>query len=426
MLPRAALLSLVLAYSASALSFPRDSGNGADVAVPAASDISAPGFVRAEGTKFTLDGKPFYFAGSNAYWFQFIENINDVNFAMDKAKSAGINVIRTWGFNDKNATFVPGGLPQYGGEGAGPSEIWFQSWANGKVTLNTGATGLQRFDKVVALAEKKGLKLVVALTNNWADYGGMDVYTINLGGKYHDEFYTNPKVIAAFKSYVKTIVTRYKDSKAIFAWQLANEPRCGADGVRNLPRSTTCTPATLQKWFKDLAGYVKSLDPYHLVSTGDEGGFNEPGNPDGFYNGHDGSDFYATLAIPDVDYGTFHLYPDWWTKTVAWGTQWVKDHAAASRKLKKPVVLEEYGWLSPEGRLKNLGTVSNITRTQAVGEWQATSVAEKLAGDMYWQFGVNGLSFGKSTDDGFTIFLEDAEAKALVFDHVKAVQRLNN
>lgn len=31
------------------------------------------------------------------------------------------------------------------------------------------------------------MKLIVALTNNWADYGGMDVYTVNLGGKYHDD-----------------------------------------------------------------------------------------------------------------------------------------------------------------------------------------------------------------------------------------------
>lgn len=31
------------------------------------------------------------------------------------------------------------------------------------------------------------MKLLIALTNNWADYGGMDVYTVNLGGKYHDD-----------------------------------------------------------------------------------------------------------------------------------------------------------------------------------------------------------------------------------------------
>lgn len=37
------------------------------------------------------------------------------------------------------------------------------------------------------MAEEKGLKLIFALTNNWADYGGMDMYTVNLGGRYHDD-----------------------------------------------------------------------------------------------------------------------------------------------------------------------------------------------------------------------------------------------
>lgn len=129
----------------------------------------------------------------------------------------------------------------------------FQRWYdNGTSTID-----LSGFDKVVKAADKVGMKLLVALTNNWADYGGMDVYTVNLGGKYHDDvcglrelflvsaiwlltrnqFYTVPKIKNAFKRYVKAMVTRYKDSPAIFAWELANEPRCGADGVRNLPRS---------------------------------------------------------------------------------------------------------------------------------------------------------------------------------------------
>jgi len=34
------------------------------------------------------------------------------------------------------ATTVPGGLPQYGGEGAGPSTIYYQSWVNGTATIS--------------------------------------------------------------------------------------------------------------------------------------------------------------------------------------------------------------------------------------------------------------------------------------------------
>jgi mannan endo-1,4-beta-mannosidase len=57
-----------------------------------------------------------------------------------------------------------------------------QYFNNGTQEIN-----LKPFDKVIAAAEKTGMKLIVTLTNNWADYGGMDVYTTNLGGQYHDD-----------------------------------------------------------------------------------------------------------------------------------------------------------------------------------------------------------------------------------------------
>jgi mannan endo-1,4-beta-mannosidase len=101
---------------------------------------------------------------------------------MQAAKDAGLRVFRTWGFNDKNVTYDPNGLPKYGGEGAGATEAVFQYWANGTSTINVAL-----FDKVVNAASNVGIKLIVALTNNWADYGGMDMYTVNLGGRYHDD-----------------------------------------------------------------------------------------------------------------------------------------------------------------------------------------------------------------------------------------------
>lgn len=224
---------------------------------------------------------------------------------MKAAKAAGLNVFRTWGFNDKNRTYVPSGLPQYGGEGAGATETVFQWFeADGSQTID-----VTPFDKVVDSALKSGIKLIVALTNNWADYGGMDVYTVNLGGKYHDDFYTQPKIKAAFKKYVKAMVTRYKDSPAIMGWELANEPRCGADGTRNLPRSENCTPEVLTKWIDEMSTYVKSLDKNHLVTWGGEGGYNRQSD-DGFYNGWDGGDFDKELRLRNVDFGTLHLYPD--------------------------------------------------------------------------------------------------------------------
>lgn len=221
------------------------------------------------------------------------------------------------------------------------------------------------------------------------------------------------------------MVTRYKDSPAIMAWELANEPRCGADGTRNLPRSPDgCSPAVLSAWVDEMSRYVKSLDANHLVTWGGEGGFNQASD-DWAYNGSDGGDFAHELALPAIDFGVFHSYPDWWSKTVAWTEQWIRDHAAAGRAAGKPVVHEEYGWLTPEKRLEYLGKTANTTRTEVLGRWQAIGVEERLAGDMYWQFGYSGYSYGRNHDDGFTIFLEDVEAQKLVYQHAKAMNELN-
>src|SRR4051812_3348207 len=85
-----------------------------------------------------------------------IQNQADVELGLTAAKKAGLNVFRTWGFNDKNVTYIPEGLPQYGGEGAGGTEVIFQRWVDGKSTIDMTA-----FDKVVNAATKTGIKLVV-------------------------------------------------------------------------------------------------------------------------------------------------------------------------------------------------------------------------------------------------------------------------
>ncbi|KEZ42499.1 putative mannan endo-1,4-beta-mannosidase C [Scedosporium apiospermum] len=375
------------------------------------------GFVTVKDGKFQLDGKDFYFAGSNAYYFPFSGTQADVVKGLTAAKDAGLKVFRTWGFNDKNTTYDPNGLPQYGGEGA-TTEVVFQRWDNGKPTIN-----IEGFDKVVDAATEVGIKLIVALTNNWADYGGMDMYTVNLGGQYHDDFYRLPVIKDHFKAYVKEFVTRYKDSPAIMAWELANEPRCGADGTRNLPRSENCTVELMSGWIDEISTYIKSIDPNHLVTWGGEGGFNVESD-DWAYNGADGGDFDHEISLKNIDFGVFHSYPDWWSKTVEWTNQWIHDHAESARKAGKPVVHEEYGWMTPEARQETLGQTRNETRLEVVGGWQEISVEEKVP-DMYWQYGYSEYSFGRNHNDGFTIYLDDEEAKTLVYEHAEKMNALN-
>lgn len=257
---------------------------------------------------------------------------------------------------------------------------------------------------------------------------------MNLSTLLQLQFYHVPAIKAAFKRYVSAMVTRYASSPAIMAWELANEPRCGADSSRNLPRSpgTTCDPSTLSSWIDEMSTYIKSLDANHLVTWGGEGGFNMPASDsrrsDSMYAGGDGGDFEHELTLPNVDFGVFHSYPDWWSKTTAWTEQWIRDHGEAAKKAKKPVVHEEYGWMTTAKRaeygLAARLAADNGSRASVVGSWQKIGVEEKMS-DMYWQFGYSGYSYGRNNDDGFTIFLDDAEAKELVVQHAKDVEALN-
>jgi mannan endo-1,4-beta-mannosidase len=118
-------------------------------------------------------------------------------------------------------------------------------------------------------------------------------------------------------------------------------------------------------------------------------------------------------------------YPDWWSKTVGWTNQWIKDHADAGARAGKPVVHEEYRWMTAEKRLEYLNkTAAAIeTRVAVLGGWQAIMEQEQMR-DMFWQFGFSNFSYGRNNDDGFTIYLDDAEAKPLVYEHAARVNAL--
>jgi hypothetical protein len=59
------------------------------------------------------------------------------------------------------------------------------------------------------------------------------------------------------ESYVKTIVNRYKDSKAIMAWELVNEARC----LGELPAGPNCVAGsdTLHIWYKEQSDFIRKL-----------------------------------------------------------------------------------------------------------------------------------------------------------------------
>lgn len=224
------------------------------LALPQASSSSAantpsatPGaFASTSGLQFTIDGKTGYFAGSNSYWIGFLTNDDDVDLVFSHMAESGLKILRVWGFNDVNTE------PSAG-------TVWFQKHADGQSTINTGADGLQRLDVVVRSAEKHGVKLIINFVNYWDDYGGISAYLKAYGGGSDKaNFYKSDDMQAAYRRYIQTVVSRYEDSEAVFAWELANEPRCQG-----------CDTTVLYDWIDSTSKYIKSLDAKHMVCIGD-------------------------------------------------------------------------------------------------------------------------------------------------------------
>ncbi|KAI0467225.1 glycoside hydrolase superfamily [Xylaria cf. heliscus] len=340
-------------------------------------------FSSVNGLNFQIDGKTGYFAGTNSYWIGFLTNNADVDTTLDQLKSAGLKILRVWGFNDVTST-------------PGQGTVWFQKLSASGSTINTGADGLQRLDYVVSAAEKRGIKLIINFVNNWSDYGGIPAYVTAFGGS-TTTWYTNTAAQTQYRAYIKAVVSRYASSAAVFAWELANEPRCKG-----------CATSVLTKWASDTSAYVKSLDSKHLVTLGDEG-FGLATGSDGSYpfQYSEGVDFEANLKISTLDFGTFHLYPGSWGTSNDWGNLWITSHATACKAAGKPCLFEEYG------------VTSNHCAVEA--PWQKTALSSSgVSGDLFWQLGVT-LSNGQTSNDGNTIYTGTSDWTCLVTQHVAAI-----
>ncbi|KZM18674.1 Mannan endo-1,4-beta-mannosidase [Ascochyta rabiei] len=337
---------------------------GAVAALPAArNDVSArASYSKVDGLKFNIDGVTKYYAGTNSYWIPFLTNDNDVNVIMGHLATSKQNILRV---NDVTS------IPSSG-------TVYFQSFSGSTATINTGANGLQRLDAVVKAAEKNGIKLIINFVNNWTDYGGMAAYFSACGVSSNAQWYQSTKCQAMYQAYVEAVVSRYRTSTAVFA----------------------------------SSNYVRSLDSDHMIAIGDEG-FGLTGDGSYPYQFGEGLDFAANLALPNVSFGTFHLYPESWGTTNDWGSAWITAHGAACEKANKPCLLEEYG------------VEVAADHCPVESEWQATSLGLKDAGmaaDLFWQLGDTIPSTGALTsNDGNTIYYNSSDWTCLVTDHIKKI-----
>jgi mannan endo-1,4-beta-mannosidase len=250
---------------------------------------------------------------------------------------------------------------------------------------------LQRLDFVITEARKRGLNLTLVLTNNWQDFGGMDQYLVWYGLRQHHEFYTDERTKHAYQNYVRHIVERvnsidgvpYKDDPTIFAWELANEPRT-VNGT-NFDSQQGWSEATISSWAQEMSTFIKSLDPNHMVAVGDEGFFSNESLDHWAYQAPYGVDGSRLTSLPDVDFGTYHLYPSHWGVDHSWGNDWIAQHIALSRRLDKPLVLEEYGMpVTREQRDSNFVISGWQERKRAYADWNELVLLGGGQAAMFW------------------------------------------
>lgn len=170
-------------------------------------------------------------------------------------------------------------------------------------------------DKVLQVANEYQIRLILPLVDNWTWWGGIADYA-RFMGKEKSAFWQDDSVKELFKQTIKSIVNRrnvftgkkYRDDKAILAWETGNELE------------------SPNAWVSEMAGYIKSVDPNHLVIGGV----------------HETELRPETVEDPNVDILTTHSYQS--------GAQVVAS-IRKNRQMsigKKPYFLGEFGFIPPK------------------------------------------------------------------------------
>lgn len=332
-------------------------------------------FVERQADQLVLNNNSFRIVGANIYYFAFSTE-SDQTRLLDLAEEFNLNVLRIWAFNDFiNAPPNPP-VPS-------DNDVCFQflNPGTGALELRDGPFGLARLDSALKLAGDRNIRLILTLTNHNPDYGGMPQYQRWLGFPNLNDFYRDAGAKTAFQTWVQAIITRqneltnlsYADDPTILAWEIANEPRCPGD-----PSGTEL----LTNWLGDMSAFIRSFAPRQLIAAGDEGFFNHAlAGGDWLFNGSCGVSTEDILGLPEIDFGTFHMYPDQWASNQdpeAFGQMWIENHIEAAHRALKPVILEEYG------------LPASTARNDVYQAWLQLIEQQHAAGDLVWMLGLPG------------------------------------
>ncbi|MEI7901854.1 MAG: cellulase family glycosylhydrolase [bacterium] len=304
-------------------------------------------FVRVQGDQLVEDGKPFRFISWNIPNLHLVED----NLPFTDADATG------WRLPDRfEMTDALAAVRQMGGQVA-RTYVISVARTNDPPGVPRHVLGPGRFnekafralDQVLQVANEQGVRLIIPLVDNWSWWGGRAEYE-GFRGQTNNAFWTDRQLIADFKQTVRFILTRtntrtgvrYADDKAIFCWETGNE--------------LECPPA----WTRELAAYIKALDPNHLVLDGTR------------------ADVLSedSLNMPEVDIVTTHHYPGK-AKVFA---QAILENAALA-KGRKPYLVGEFGFTNT---VQMADAFLAVMETQTAGALVWSLRPRSRDGGFYW------------------------------------------
>ena len=276
----------------------------------------SPGFLRVDKESLYYlkfdSGKPYFAVGESIAWVKRYRRTFVYDDFFQKLSENACNYTRIW--------LVEWNLPLE----------WTESEnTNGKVH-GLGKYSLDnswRLDYIINLAGEKGIYVLLTLDTYGSimpekGYWGEERWDVNPynkknGGpcKSPGDFWTNEEAKRLYKRRLRYIVSRWGCSPNILAFELWNEVNAPAE------------------WVKEMAGYIKEIDPWgHLVTT-------SVGYPFKEKHLYDASKIWN---LPEIDYIQGHLYgEDGNIKDLAGATS--AECIEVTSKYKKPFILAEIG-----------------------------------------------------------------------------------
>lgn len=291
--------------------------------------FGASDFVARDKSAFVLHDAPYFVAGINNHYLTFGSPAEVVR-VLDDAVAMHANVVRTfiqpvigspsggadrtiWDWTSQSDSSELGAKGRY--------MIYWDADRHA-MAFNEQPDGFPRLDFLIAQAQKRHLKLLISFLDFWDYTGGAQQMRAWYGSEDKNTFFfSDPRSLEDYRRLVRYVLNRrntitgtiYKDDPVIFAWELMNEPNIKPDD-RYLP------------WVDEMAAYVKSIDPNHMVSAG---------------GGHERM---ADINLPSIDFGTWHGYPLYFDKTPGEFNETIGEFCELGKRASKPVLLEEFGF----------------------------------------------------------------------------------